>query len=501
MENTTSEPEVVAPGDSKQSYKPPLIRYGEYTAHIPGDKYGKKLRHAGNISHTEDFMRAQNFPRFSDDDFSFEDEEKAQRLRKLLVTIKISFLNGVVSSYADFNLLHDTREEKTVDFSADSLSLRVTQLRKVAYTNQVSYYTTNRASKVDIASNEKMKTIETAIGRDVQTLLMARVMGLADLYPGEKSSLPSELTRSKTGEQYKALRANATRSFWLDYNRDERKILRKEAQNWPSECRANVRKIQKEDLSVVEDDFFQHKKDWMAASDPNIYPCVDKDIYLVLDKDGNPILCSVSQLFQRLFGEAKMHKVVDAVKKWSELPPLPEPNTTRNMANEMIRRDHPELNMELAKSPEELMQRAACLVHYGTWSMPGPMNPDTVYLTADTLLQMGGTEKATPNFAAEAMPSFRRGVLGLSSELVRFILRSIAPEEYKDYVEIFEALPNEKRISLSHPNFFTMAELGINTFTGRHRDRTDTKNGLAGLVPLGTYTGFTSPPPLLNSFV
>lgn len=44
-------------------------------------------------------------------------------------------------------------------------------------------------------------------------------------------------------------------------------------------------------------------------------------------------------------------------------------------------------------------------------------------------------------------------------------------------------------VGMSEPTFSTLAVLGINSFTGRHRDETDVNFGLAGLVALGQFNG------------
>lgn len=87
---------------------------------------------------------------------------------------------------------------------------------------------------------------------------------------------------------------------------------------------------------------------------------------------------------------------------------------------------------------------------------------------------------------------FKVGVLGLSSEVSRFLIRHLAPKEYRDCVEAFRGLPKSKRMAVSRPNWATLFVLGINSFTQRHRDENDIKNGLSSLIPLGNYAGMIS---------
>ncbi|RYO79681.1 hypothetical protein DL766_006707 [Monosporascus sp. MC13-8B] len=99
------------------------------------------------------------------------------------------------------------------------------------------------------------------------------------------------------------------------------------------------------------------QRDQGAAADEEIYERVSKDIVIILDKDSNVLLCRFKRLFQFLFGEKGKNKVDDAVRKWSPLPPLPVPETARHMADDLIRQQHPEPDLEKARSLEELEQR------------------------------------------------------------------------------------------------------------------------------------------------
>ncbi|RYP68488.1 hypothetical protein DL771_006640 [Monosporascus sp. 5C6A] len=274
-------------------------------------------------------------PVFHDNEFCFENENRAEAIRGLLATVRTSFTKGELSKHSNFTILEDTETQKTVEFSVDSLRER---------------------------------------------------------------------------KWSKDMRANMTKSFWLDHDREGRSRIRAEAKHPPGELLPSISEIAEENHSFEFDHFSQHIKAWKAAADPAIYAPVKKDVFVLLDRNGDPILCSVSRPFQRPFGEATVRKVVDAVKKWSELPPLPEPNTARHMVGELIRRHHPELDMEKATTAEELIQRPMCVVHYGTWAMKGHMDSKNVYLTAETRMMRGVGPEAEANYAAEAMPRFKRGV-------------------------------------------------------------------------------------------
>ena len=171
------------------------------------------------------------------------------------------------------------------------------------------------------------------------------------------------------------------------------------------------------------------------------------------------------------------------------MPPLPIPDTKRHAVDACIRQSHPELDLEKAESVKELEERSQCVVHYGTWAMKGQANPRYVFLTPDTQLQRGLSRKVMMNFVNPLMPTFRGKVLGIGSEVARFLFSSLAPAEYQECCNVFEQLPETCRMKMSGPEFATLTVLGINSFTGRHHDKTDVKFGFASLVALGDYKG------------
>lgn len=201
------------------------------------------------------------------------------------------------------------------------------------------------------------------------------------------------------------------------------------------------------------------------------------------------LVCKTSNLFQLLLGSKTMDKVLDDVRKWTSLPPLPLPDTTRHAVDEYIRQQHPEVDLERARTLEELKARFSCVVHYGVWAMKGHTNPLHIWKTPDTLFNRYAFRKVQENYALKLMPTFTTKVLGLGSEVARFLLRNAAPKEYGEAVAIFRDLPAEEKVVMSEPTFATLAVLGVNSFTARHSDETDVKFGFASLVALGEYSG------------
>ncbi|RYP50909.1 hypothetical protein DL768_003669 [Monosporascus sp. mg162] len=458
----------------------PLVRYNQSTPRIPGDPYGVKLKHAGNVSHREDPRRAADFTRFKDTDFTLPDSEKAKTLRRLLSILKKSFLDDSLIFSPQSIVVCDVETERTVDFSLHSYAIRISQFKDVELSNPDSYYNADRSHEVKRKSTAKMDSIEAPMGRAVENYMVTRIMARGE-------SPPDDVKQKK--KWYKTLRKRVTREFWVERSVEERAELRENSTTRPEKLGAFLTTIETEDGSHSQDCYYRHYRDWAAAKDPNIYQRVDKDILLVLDRNGDTILAAVSKLFQITFGQETAAKVTEAVNKWSAIPPLPQPDTSRHMVDELIRQTHPELNMELARTPEELEKRSMCVVHYGTWAQRGHhAQPEDVYLTHDTRLFRGTSFKERPDYPSELFPDFKKGALGITSDVARFLLAAIEPKYYQQCIEYFQALPRPKRMAVSSPNWATLIVLGIRSFTERHKDTADVKFGLTTIVALGEYS-------------
>ncbi|RYP93432.1 hypothetical protein DL770_000475 [Monosporascus sp. CRB-9-2] len=393
-----------------------------------------------------------DYPVFDETDLCFVDEKTVESLRVLLEAIREFHIreDGLKSRCYDYTVVADDDTEKVADFSHDSMTVRVAQFKDVAFQDEKTYYKAERAVNIELKAATKMDAIEPPMGRQVENYLMALVIseGNAPAIPGYRVTTKRPEGGENKKRWYKTMRTEATRSFWLGTDRESQDMIREAAQCLSSEIQAVIDEISNEDPSLSQDHFYQHHKDWAAAADPTIYASIGKDIFVVLDRNGSVILCSVSHIFQRTFGATTM---ADAIKKWSAIPLLPQPNTARHIVDELIRRDHPELDMEKATTPQELEERASCMVNYGTWTNKGHSNPAAVFLTADALPGMGPTPRQ------------------------RFRADHGFAETYADVGSV--------------PNWMTLFTLGINTFTERHCDKTDVKHGFAALLPLGNYTG------------
>ncbi|KAI1075634.1 hypothetical protein F5B20DRAFT_558846 [Whalleya microplaca] len=469
--------------------KIPIVQYNVENKNIPGDPTGWKMKDCGNIAHWNHDDRYLRFPRFKDSDFDLRFDPKITAVKSYLASI---VRDGVRVARDHGTVIRDTDEELVIQDNIEGFAMHIMQLKDVSYKDKPSYTKTTRSKKVEELSSNNMTAIEPAIDREMVTVLMAQRM-----YRGEASSMPmhrptaanQQSTENRKG-WYKSMRQDAIRTIWVEMSREQRDAIRAEARNPPSELEHLIQQIREGDTSRPKDYYWQHLQDEMAAKDPTIYDTLDHDIVLVLDKDSAAVMCKFRGLFQFLFGEERMSKVDDAVRQWSSFPPLPLPDSTRHMVDKYIRKyEHPEMDLEKAQSLEEIEARHQCVVHYGTWAMQGHRNPKRLMRTPDTMLRRGAPRSVMEDDVDMLFPIFIEKAAGIGSEVVRYLFSTLDSVEYAECCEVFKTLPSRLRMGMSEPTFSTLFVLGINSYTGRHRDSGDVDFGLPGLVALGNYDG------------
>ncbi|RYP16193.1 hypothetical protein DL765_005251 [Monosporascus sp. GIB2] len=286
----------------------PIVRYGVENKNIPGDPTGWKMKGCGNICHW------------------------TGRDRYRSLSVEAVREHGTV--------VRDTPEELVIDRHFRGFDVRVIQLPDASYADKGSYTKARRARELEKRSEEKMTAAEPVMGRGVENLLTAQRM-----HRGEAPPIPMHRATKDNPD------GNEDRGKWY-------KILRVEScRRLSGELRPITERIRREDNSPTRDEFREHQRDQGAAADEEIYETVSKDIVIILDKESNVLLCYSKRLFQFLFDEKSKNKLDDASRKWSSLPPLPVPETARHMVDDLIRQQHPELDLGKAQSLEELEQR------------------------------------------------------------------------------------------------------------------------------------------------
>ncbi|RYP46276.1 hypothetical protein DL768_007495 [Monosporascus sp. mg162] len=414
----------------------PIVRYNVETKHVPGDPTGWKLKECGNICHWSNQQRYMDYLEFGELSSDPEADTRIQDVKEYL-SEKIG-RHDLAAIRQSGTILQDNAEELVIEDRVQTMSVRITQLKNVRFDDRDSYKKTNRAKQVAKLSTQKMMAVEEETGRPVENYLMAR-----RLERGEAPKMPMHLptTGHPEGRQnrkawYKTMRSESNREFWLGTTRESRDSIRRSAMRPPDSLTPIIAQIEEEDNSRSEDFFWNHQRDEAAAADDDIYRKQEHDIVIVLDCHGHTLVCKVGRLFQLLFGEERMSKVDSAIRQWSSLPPLPVPDSRRHMVDDYIRTKHPELDLEKAKDLKELEERHQCVVHYGTWAAKGHGNPDHVHLTPDTGFRRGFPRYVEQIYPTKLFPIFRTKVLGLASEVARFVFESVDPKEYKECLNV-----------------------------------------------------------------
>ncbi|KAH9898988.1 hypothetical protein F4778DRAFT_181082 [Xylariomycetidae sp. FL2044] len=469
--------------------KTPIVQYGIENKNIPGDPKGWKMKECGNICHWGDYDRFDDFPRFGETDFEMSNDPRISAIRHFLSDL-VNMENVMRSQQGE--VVRETAEELVIDCSIEGYKVRLMKLHDVSYRAKDSYKRSTRSKTLERQSDEKMAPVEPPMGRNIENFLMAQRLnsGEAPVMPMHRPTLEKPQGSQNRKEWYRTMRHDSCNTFWVKMNRQERDAIRVKAEQPSPELTPLLAQIQKEDGSHTKDYFWAYQRDELAASDGKIYDEIDTDLLVVLDKDSELLVCKFNGLFQLLFGEYELSKLEDALRKWASLPPLPVPDTARHAVDTFIRATrHPEMDLEKAETLEEIEERQQCVVHYGTWAMKGRRNPDRLWKTTDTRLYRGRPRAEVEDFPGLLMHTFLENVLGLGSEAVRFLLSTMAPDEYRECCEVYKHVPDLQKVKMSEPTFATLAVLGINSYTQRHVDDNDVDFGLPGLLALGNYEG------------
>ncbi|KAI1085746.1 hypothetical protein F5B20DRAFT_16302 [Whalleya microplaca] len=347
--------------------KVPIVQYGVENKNIPGDPTGWKMKDCGNVCHWSDSDRYKEFPKFGDTDFEMQDGLRVAAVRQFLSRFASS--ESSISQYGD--IVRDTPEELIVDTNIEMLDVRLIKLKDVSCKDKTSYRNSTRSKRVEKLSEKRMATSESPISREVQNFMMARRMskGEAPKMPMHRATIQNPQGSENRKSWYKSMRHDSCRTFWVKTTREQRDTIRTEARQPTAELLPLLQQIQEEDRSLTRDYFWEYQRDIAATEDTGVYEHIDKDILIILDKHSGLLLCKFRGLFNFLFGEYEVSKVEEAIRKWTSLPPLPLPETSRHMVDDFIRdTKHPEMDLEKATTLEEIEARHQCVVHYGTWA-------------------------------------------------------------------------------------------------------------------------------------
>lgn len=370
-----------------------MVQYGQENKNIPGDPGGWKMKDCGNICHwssKEHYMvtidqaapplmcmltnRKDFRDTVTDRDFERVGDPRINLVRSYLAEL---VKNGLAKAREEGTVIRDTAEDLIITQLTYGFPLRIWQLKDVGCRDKKSYTEAGRARAVHEASEQWMTNeIEPIMGRDVEDLMMAQQIqrGQAPRIPMHRVSKDNPNPAENRKKWYKEMRLESCRQFWVKTTREERDEWREKAKTPSAELKNThlLDQIRTEDKSRSVDSYWTYQRDEAAASQGSIYSRVTEDIIIVFDKNSEVLLCRFRGLFRFLYGNA-VNKVDKAVRQWSSMPPLPVPDTSRHMVDDFIRQKHPELDLEKARTLEELNQRHQCVVHYGTWASKLPL--------------------------------------------------------------------------------------------------------------------------------
>jgi hypothetical protein len=199
------------------------------------------------------------------------------------------------------------------------------------------------------------------------------------------------------------------------------------------------------------------------------------------------VFANIENIVHLLYGAEALDLLDRAIDLWSFYTAIPFPETSRHVVDRYVRRIHPELDPSKA-TVDTLPNAKMAVGHYGCWAHKGDPHGRNIWRTRDTV----GRTVSQEIYCLTLLPRFAKAVFGKASSIIRFMVKLLDEEYYKECVEVFENLPGEHKLSVDTEDWISLFALGINGYTQRHRDVKDIQGGLAGLLTLGRYTGKSS---------
>ncbi|RYP13186.1 hypothetical protein DL765_007013 [Monosporascus sp. GIB2] len=274
---------------------------------------------------------------------------------------------------------------RAIDHNIHDFKIRIFHLKEVVYDEEGSHRKMERPRRVEAALQDKVMGIEPLMGWDTKNLLMVHRVS-----QGEAPTMH----RHRDG-------------------REDRK-QRAAAQNPAADLAHLIQQIKMEDANHTPDAFWDHQRDQAAVADPHIYERVQQDVVIVADKNFHIILCKFQGSScccltpphaQRVRGESG---VVACSAQGLEYK--------RHMTDGYIRQKHPGMDVDKARSLEEMEERHQCIAHYGTRAIKGHLNPDHVWPAVDTILGRVDPARLKKITAASYYVFSKRRCLGFGRE-------------------------------------------------------------------------------------
>ncbi|KAK8048601.1 hypothetical protein PG994_010331 [Apiospora phragmitis] len=221
-----------------------------------------------------------------------------------------------------------------------------------------------------------------------------------------------------------------------------------------------------------------------SSTPESVWKMLEDDLFIVLDQNRRLVFVNCENLIQSLYGNEVFDKFIRAIDLMKFYTAIPRPETKRHAIDRYILQKHPELVPGLA-TIQTLPNAKMGVAHYGCWSMKGDWHSRNIWRTKDTGVRQSFEGEL---WCLKMMPQFMCAVFGTASDLIRSLMQPLAPDHYKECLEIFAELPDSAKVVTNEQDFCSLFALDVNAHTQRHRDTGDFQGGLAGLVSLGNYT-------------
>ncbi|KAK8040066.1 hypothetical protein PG993_008477 [Apiospora rasikravindrae] len=412
-----------------------------------------------------------------------------QNLFSKVTTTDIRQLANDFSTDNKVSTLRDNPRELVVEFNIASKSIRLMQCFDIDLDEKKHFDKTRRYNDTEQRAHELSSEAPMAI--EVQQFLMARIVwenggNLRGVEPKQQTEI--DVHYKKFSKDLENLRTEAQESFWLHSTRAERDALRDVASNGNDQINHIITVIKANwprrwnDGRFDQDHFRHYLNDKIAAE--QVWELAEADVFIVVDAKRRVVLANVEAAAQLLFGPDIVRELNRAIDMFSFFAPIPAPESKRHVVDRYIRLLHPYLDPAKA-TVAELPNAKMAVAHYGCWSKLGDPLGNHVFATSDRSL--GGTR--INHLPRNVFPQFCRSVFNKVGEVVRLLVKPLDPDFYETGRKICQNVHRDDRIETTDDEFMSLFVLGINAYTQRHRDTSDLRGGLVGLVTLGDYTG------------
>ena len=290
------------------------------------------------------------------------------------------------------------------------------------------------------------------------------------------------------GEALKAtqkLQLEARRRFRFESGLQER-IEREIRLNLPmSKARYEMLKIVEETVRIKTNNPFHLAKRNEYAVEHGLYERIaDFDIFIAVDRYDRVLAFEDQYAVQRLLGDPVLTKLAEAFSVYTKLVRLEYPDATRHFEHQEWMEERPEFDINASDADPRIANPGS--VHAGCGCQVG----DTKGTRGISTKAAGKYAQQNP-FSEEQFKKFKYGVLGAGNEILSFYFSAIDAELLQEYRRIWQGIPEQTRMETRRDGSDTFALVAIlnKLMTSMHVDKSDVKEGFAGILSFGDFQG------------